>query len=148
MFRRRPKAPPITPEQALSARPFTLGGATLAEDADGSGKLVVPLKPGRVGGWLFRLPEGATKTFELDPIGVFVWRAIDGRASVRDLIRALADRHRLTLREAEVPTLAFLKTLIAKGLIGMPIPAKPGGTSTPPASRKRPAKTQRRGAKR
>ena len=147
MFRRRPKAPPITPEQALSARPFTLSGATLAEDADGGGRLVVPLKPGRVGGWLFRLPAGSTKTFELDAIGVFVWRSIDGRTSVRDLIRALADRHRLTLREAEVPTLAFLKTLIAKGLIAMPVAADPGRKAVA-ATQKRLANKHKRRAKR
>jgi hypothetical protein len=66
---------------------------------------------------VFRVPPGATKTFELDAIGVFVWRHCDGRHTVQQIIRKLATEYRLNLREAEVPTIKFLHTLARKGLI-------------------------------
>jgi hypothetical protein len=65
------------------------------------------------------VPPGATKTFEFDAIGVFVWNHCDGRTSVQQIIRKLAAEYRLNLREAEVPTVQFLQTLARKGLIGM-----------------------------
>jgi hypothetical protein len=70
---------------------------------------------------VFRVPPGATKTFELDAIGVFVWRHCDGRHTVQQIIRKLATEYRLNLREAEVPTIKFLHTLARKGLIGFSV---------------------------
>ena len=119
MLRRR-KPPQLSPDEALRAKPVRLVTEQIEPTPDG-GTLTVALRPGRVGGWLFRLPAGATKTFEFDPVGLFVWQHIDGNTSVKQLIRHLSRRHHLTLREAEVPTLAFLKTLIAKGLVAVPV---------------------------
>ena len=116
----RRKKPQLSPDEALAAKPMRLVKEEVEPTPDG-GKLTVALKPGRVGGWLFKLPEGATKTFEFDPVGLFVWERIDGKTSVKQLIRHLSKKHKLTLREAEVPTLAFLKTLIAKGLVAVPV---------------------------
>ena len=61
------------------------------------------------------------KTFELDELGKFVWDACDAKTSVRQIIRKLAKRYNLNDREAEVATVAFLKTLTSKGLIGMAV---------------------------
>lgn len=119
MLRRR-KKPQLSPAEALAAKPVRMVTEEMEETPDG-GRLTVALKPGRVSGWLFKLPTGATKTFEFDPIGLFVWQHIDGKTSVKQLIHRLSKKHRLTLREAEVPTLAFLKTLIAKGLVAIPL---------------------------
>ena len=66
------------------------------------------------------MPAGATKTFELDPLGLFVWQACDGKTPVRQVIKRLARHYNLNEREAEVSTLAFLRTLMRKGLIGIP----------------------------
>ena len=63
----------------------------------------------------------ATKTFEFDSIGLFVWNLCDGKTSVQQIIRMLAREYRLNLREAEVPTLQFLQTLAKKGLIAMTV---------------------------
>jgi hypothetical protein len=61
------------------------------------------------------------KTFELDELGKFVWDTCDGKTAVRQIIRRLADRYNLNDREAEVATVAFLRTLTRKGLVGMAI---------------------------
>ena len=81
------------------------------------GRLKVPLKPSKLS-WLFKLPDGASKTFEFDAIGVFVWQNIDGRTSVKQLIRKLAKQYGLSEREAAVSTNLFLQTLGRKSLIG------------------------------
>ncbi|MEO6435978.1 MAG: PqqD family protein, partial [Tepidisphaeraceae bacterium] len=94
----------------------------------GGGKwtLTIPLRSAARGtggaGWasrILRVPEWATKTFELDELGKFVWDACDGETTVAQLIRRLAKQYNLNEREAEVATLAFLNTLARRGLIGV-----------------------------
>ena len=114
--RRKPK---VTRDEALRATPRRLVNVEIEPTRDGGGRVKVPLSPPRWGRWVFRVPPGATKTFELDAIGVFVWRHCDGNHTVQRIIRKLAHEYRLNLREAEVPTVQFLHTLARKGLIGM-----------------------------
>jgi hypothetical protein len=119
IFRRR--KPQLSRQEALSAKPLRLIEAEMVETEDGGGRLKVPLRQTRWTGWLFRLPEGATKTFEFDSIGILVWNSCDGKTSVQQIIRRLAKQYNLNLREAEVPTIRFLQMLVKKGLVGMPI---------------------------
>jgi hypothetical protein len=118
------KKEPISRQQALAARPVQLAKCEIVPLPDGSAKLKVPLKQTRVAGWMFRLPAGAVKTFELDSLGLFVWSNCDGKTSVQQLIRKLAKEQNLTLREVEVATVQFLKVLVRKGLVGMTVPEK------------------------
>jgi hypothetical protein len=117
IFRRTKKT--ITRQQQLSARPERREDAKLETSGDGGGKVTIPLRARR--GWILRLPEGATKTFELDAMGLFVWDACDGKTSVQQIIRRLGKRYNLSLRESEVSTIAFLHMLAKKGLIGMDV---------------------------
>lgn len=118
------KKPSLTHDEALEARPLRLAAAKLEASADGSAKVKAPMRPPRWGGWLFRMPEGATKTFELDSVGVFVWDCCDGKTSVKQIIHKLSKKYDLNLREAEVSSLTFLQTLARKGLIGMQVDKK------------------------
>jgi hypothetical protein len=129
----------ITRAQALSARPERVVAAELIEAGDGA-KLKVPLRQTRWSGWLFRLPEGASKTFELDPMGLLVWNSCDGKTSVQQIIRILAKRYNLNLREAEIPTLSFLQTLVKKGLLSVPVP---GGSRSVATARANMVSTER-----
>jgi hypothetical protein len=113
------KKPTLSHDQALAARPVRLTGE-LTEKPDGSGTLTVPLAPPKRLKWLFKLPAGSSKTFELDAIGVVVWNALDGKTSVEQVIKRVAGKYNLNLREAQVPTLQFLQTLMKKGLVGVP----------------------------
>ena len=111
----------MTPQQALSARPTKLVDAAVERREDGSARVTVPLKPNAFGR-LFRLPAGASKTFELDALGLFVWDRVDGGTTVKQIVRALAREWQLDPRAAEVSTLEFLRTLGKRGLIGVPAP--------------------------
>ena len=113
----------MTARRALDARPVRAVEATLAPRDGGGGTLTVPLRRELLGFWgrMFGVPEGATKTFELDAVGRFVWERIDGRTSVRKLAAMLAAEYRLDARVAEVSTARFLQTLTRRGLIGVPV---------------------------
>ena len=118
LFKAKPK---VTKQQALAARPLRAVDGEMKPADGGAGKLTVRLRPTRWSGWLFRMPEGATKTFEFDPMGVLVWENCDGKTSVQQIIRKLARRYGLSLREAEVSTRQFLVTLARKGLIALAV---------------------------
>ena len=118
----------LTPQQALAIKPVRLVQAALRQRPDGGAELKVPLRPVRWARWFYRLPSGATKTFELDALGLLVWNACDGHTSVQQIIRKLAKRYNLALREAQAPTLGFLQTLMRKGLVGMPVDKQNEGT--------------------
>jgi len=64
------------------------------------------------------------KSFELDDLGTWVWRQLDGRQTVEGLIGAFAGHFRVNLREAEVAVLAFLKTLTQRNLVGLVAPRR------------------------
>ena len=111
------KKPRLSPDEALAAKPLRLVEVEMETD-DRGGKLKVPLKARRFAGWIFKEPDGATKTFEFDAIGVFVWDNIDGKTSVQQLVRKLAKKYSLSEREAAVSTNQFLQMLGRKNLIG------------------------------
>jgi len=118
------RKPTVDRAAQLAAKPMLLVKAQRADRKDGGVDLTIPLAQSRMAGFLFRMPVGATKTFELDAMGVLVWDAIDGRTSVQQIIRRLAKRYNLSLREAEVSTLSFLNMLTRKGLVGMQVRQK------------------------
>ncbi len=126
MFNRRPRPSKFTREQSLAMKPIQLVEAELKLDEQGNGKLAVPVRPTRVARWFIKDAKPRTKSFELDPVGVFVWNEIDGKKSVEQLIRKIASEYNLELRQAEASTTAFLKTLMTKGLIGIPIDKESG----------------------
>jgi hypothetical protein len=97
----------------------------VCRQSDVGARLVAPLRPPRRFGWLFRIPPGATRTFELDETGLFVWRLCDGTNSVEQIVRAVAGHCGLTKRNAEISTAQFLRTLAGRGLIGLAIDAQP-----------------------
>ena len=62
------------------------------------------------------------KQFELDEMGRWLWERLDGRPVVETLIRNFATEHRVTMREAEVAILTFLKLLVKRNLAALAIP--------------------------
>ncbi len=105
----------------LSSRPVRLHDGEPEQVSQTKWHLSVPLRPTRAARFFLRVAPAATKTFELDALGLFVWEHCDGKTPVRQLIRLLAKRYHLNEREAEVATVQFLYTLAKKGLIGMEV---------------------------
>lgn len=65
---------------------------------------------------VFYIPK--ERKITLDAIGTEVWQLCTGRATVGQIIEALADRYQLNRKEAEVSLLSYLKTLGQKRFIG------------------------------
>ncbi len=60
-----------------------------------------------------------TKKLQLDQMGSFVWQEIDGKRTVREIIRHFAEEYKITTQEAEHAVTTFLKTLGQRGLIAL-----------------------------
>lgn len=105
----------------MSAKPRRLVSSEVVPVEGGGGKITVQLKPRRVHRLLLRFPENATKTFEFDSVGVFVWGLCDGKTSVQSVIHKVAKHLRISPREAEVATMGFIRMLMKKGLMGMEV---------------------------
>jgi len=63
--------------------------------------------------------ETPTKKLQLDQMGSFVWHLIDGKNTVKDIIKRFAKDYKVTSQEAETAVAAFLKTLGQRGFIGL-----------------------------
>jgi hypothetical protein len=59
------------------------------------------------------------KKLQLDILGTAVWEMIDGKRSVRQIVQAFAETHRLQTKEAEVAVTEFIRKLGRRGLIGL-----------------------------
>ncbi|GAB4340391.1 MAG: hypothetical protein Kow0089_14000 [Desulfobulbaceae bacterium] len=59
------------------------------------------------------------RKLELDELGTAVWRMIDGRKEVAELIDEFRREYRLDHREAELSVTAFLRELGRRGLIAL-----------------------------
>jgi hypothetical protein len=101
-------------------KPLRSPHATFAPNTSGGGLLRVPLKAR----WPFRFAAGAAKAFELDELGRLVWEHCDGEHTSAQIVAALAERYRLNLREAEVATMSFLRTLTSRGLVTLDPPER------------------------
>lgn len=119
MFTRKPKPLAPTREDSLAMRPLRMTDVAMDVDAAGNGKLRVPMRPTRLAKFLAAKMPARSKTFEFDAVGVYLWSQLDGKTSVEQLIRRIGKQYKLELRQAEASTVAFLKTLMQKGLVGM-----------------------------
>jgi hypothetical protein len=72
---------------------------------------------------LKRLGVGADgrieKKLQLDELGTQVWKLVDNRRTVREIVREFARSHQLMEKEAEVAVTRFLRELGKRGLIGL-----------------------------
>jgi len=71
---------------------------------------------------LFRTKQG--KKITLDEMGAFVWRSIDGKRPVRELVDMLVQEYKLERVESHAALMTFLQSMMKKRLIGMYLPDK------------------------
>lgn len=121
----------MTRDEALALAPVASRDVQASETAGGLIRLSVPVavRPA-LAGWARRLGvwdgEVLRKTVELDVIGSFVWRMIDGRTTVGEIAAALAARYRLDADEARLAVAEFLRQLGRRGAVGFAAPAGGG----------------------
>jgi len=116
-FDRRPR---LSPEQLKGAKPLR-NPAVLSETiADGSEVLRAPLiTQGRgIAGWMAkRMNAPDVKTFELEPVGAFVWHLCDGQHTFETISRKLRNQFKMNRLEADASLTAFLQMLSQRRLI-------------------------------
>ena len=121
---RRPRKPALSREQALGCRPVKNPKVCEVERRETGLVLSYPVRPRQwVATFLGRMKwtggRVVTRRLELDALGTAVWRMIDGRRSVADIIRSFADRYGVLEQEAEIAVTRFLRALGRRGLIGL-----------------------------
>lgn len=116
------KAPMLDRDTALGGFPVQLPAKRVEEKGK---KLHVTIE--------FRRPrwqqvlgaeEFCERTFALDPYGREVYEACNRTTSVNQIVERFARKHKITIAEAEVSVATFLKTLMARGMIGMDLSDK------------------------
>ncbi|MDA1139641.1 MAG: PqqD family protein [Planctomycetota bacterium] len=102
---------------ALQGVPTLNEDATLVPD-DENETVAVRLKVPRGGGLFERFrPPIVEKKFELDELGAFIIKQIDGKKSAKDLIDNFERHFRVNRRESELGVVSFLKLLNQRRII-------------------------------
>ena len=124
VFKKKPKGPTITRAEALDRIPVK--NIQISEQRLETGDVLisypVTIRPffaslvRRFGG---SEEQVQTKKLQLDALGSSVWDLLDGKRSVRQLIKIFAETHQLQTREAEVAVTQFIRELGRRGLIGL-----------------------------
>ena len=110
--------------RSLAARAIVNHKLEVEWSDEGRVVLTVPKGFIRRRGWhryVFLLPRDQERRVELDTLGSFVWGLCEEKASVRQIILAVAERYRLSRREAEVSVIGYIKNLGTRGFIGLEV---------------------------
>ena len=109
----------LSREAALNAKPQATKILEREALPDGGARLVFRYHPTRMQKMLLRVPDTATRKYELDTFGLQVLELCDGQKSVKHVIKRFAKDQNLDPREAERAVLKFMEILVKKGLIEM-----------------------------
>ena len=123
-FRKKKPKPQLSRVAALACCPAK--SLNISESRLDTGEVIIEY-PLTVRPWLAAVAKrlgGSGKTtqtrkLQLDAMGTAVWDLVDGRRSVRQIIRIFAETHRLNKKEAEVSVTSFIRELGKRGLIGL-----------------------------
>lgn len=120
LIKRRPPKPNIDRRQSLDAVPVrnpSIEDETIQGAGDGM-VIVSRIRRGRR--WWSRFaPEVIEQRIELDEMGAFVFRRIDGEHTVKKIIEEFVRHFRVNRREAELSSVAFIRKLAQKRLISI-----------------------------
>jgi hypothetical protein len=128
---RHPHAPATIAEQ-LAAVPVRNLQVQARDDGAGGGEVEIALVyPPRLR-WLapiFGLRR--SRRYRFEPLTWRLYNAIDGRASLRELVVACAGEHRLSFHEARALVGSVLTALSERGLVVLAAPTPPGPPGVP-----------------
>lgn len=123
-FKKKEPMPTISRAEALNMVPVRNNEVS---EKIVSGDLVQLSYPLAVKPWFGRLAEKVgmwderpmVKHLELDEMGTFVWRLINGEHSVRQIAAEFTSHYEVQMREAELSVTAFIKEIGQRGIIGL-----------------------------
>ncbi len=117
----------LAPERYAASKP--LRNPTAVESTDAEGNLVLTFSVEhdqrlitRIFDRLARSRE--TREFLLESIGATVWRACDGKTTVKTIAKRLCTEYKMNKLEAETALAQYLQTLSQRGLITMLVVGK------------------------
>ena len=121
-MRRRRRRPRFTPEEVLLSRPIRHDGLQIEPTEEGGLRIIIE----RRREWWVRvlsvfLPIPKRRPIELDPLGREVWELCDGEHTLRQMIRAFEERHKLSRAEAEWSLRTYLRDLAKRGLVAIAV---------------------------
>lgn len=119
MAKKKYKKRKITREQAMSARPIRSKILNRMPLDDGGERITISYPTSGIKKWLLRLPDEVPHDFDLDAFGVEVFNLCDGKNSVHGIVKKFTKNRNLDPTEIEQSVIAFLRTLIRKGVIYM-----------------------------
>ena len=95
-------------------------------ESDDKSEIALPAIPQNHKAWLriiarvFSLPD--KRVIMLDDVGSYVWQLCDGKKSLSQISKQVSDKYNLTVKEAEMSLIDYLRTLGKRGIIGFAIP--------------------------
>lgn len=110
----------IDRRESLEGVPVVHNGVTVS--AEKLGRVTLDIKIPRGRGLLARFqPPIMERRIKLDELGSYVFRLIDNKKSTREIIEMFMARYRTNRREATLSVVAFLKSLVTRGVISIMI---------------------------
>ena len=115
---------PMNRQSSLAAIPVQNSEITTEFNASG---LILIKYPVTLRPWMARWfrrfkgtsPQIRYRKLQLDILGTDVWKLIDGKRTVQEIIDGFAQIHQLPVAESESAITQFLRDLGKRGLIGM-----------------------------
>jgi len=114
------KKPDISRSEAMRSKPSKLPVIGVQDFGKNELRVRVRLRHRRWIKWLGG-PSDYERSFVLDRFGREVYESCDGRTKVEDIVEKFSAKHKVSTAEAEISVTTFLKTLISKGLIAVPV---------------------------
>lgn len=124
IFRKKPPAQQLSREDALNCIPVKSAAIQASHTPEGVVRLHYPLvlKP-----WIAELAQRFSGTqytppsrqLELDELGSLTWDLINGKQTVRDIVRQFSSQTQVHPKEAEAAVTRFLRELGRRGIVGM-----------------------------
>ena len=71
--------------------------------------------------WAILFDPDSGDAFGLNPIGVHIWKRLDGNHSASDILQDLQEAHEEVPTEAEGDLQEFIEDLVQQGLVGYEI---------------------------
>lgn len=72
--------------------------------------------------WAILFDPDSGQAFGLNPMGVFVWKRLDGRHTDRAIVEELRESCESLPEEAEQHVRDFIRELVERGLVGYEVP--------------------------
>ncbi|HOF87445.1 MAG TPA: PqqD family peptide modification chaperone [Armatimonadota bacterium] len=117
------RSPREITDEMLAVIPIRPENVEAREDSQGMLHLRVTMEQkgltGRIAKWL---RYDYSRTYELDEFGTFFYRQVDGKASLKTIIRRMVKQFDKPYKEVEYAVVLFTKTLMMKNMLVLEMP--------------------------